>query len=70
MLGWKLDARGLLLLLPFDKYLAWAQNLSDIIRTGTVTLKQLESLIGRLNHAGYVVPLCRHFLTRLRRRLE
>lgn len=59
-----------LLLLPFVKYLAWVQDLSDIIRTGTVTLKQLESLIGRLNHAAYVVPLFRHFLTRLRRRLD
>ena len=70
VLGWILDAIALLLLLPFDKYLAWEQDLSDIIRTWTVTLKQLESLIGRLNHAAYVVPLSRHFLTRLRRCLD
>ena len=70
MLGWTLDTRALLILLPFDKYLAWVQDLSDIMKTGKVTLKQLEFLIGRLNHAAYVVPLSRHFLTRLRRRLE
>jgi len=34
------------------------------------TTKALESIIGRLNHAAYVIPLSRHFLDRLRSRLE
>jgi hypothetical protein len=32
----------------------------------TITTKSLEVTIGRLNHAGCIVPLARHFLSRLR----
>ena len=35
-----------------------------------VTRKELESLIGRLNHASYVIPLSRHFLSNLRSKLQ
>ena len=35
-----------------------------------VTAKELESTIGRLNHAAYVVPIARHFLGRLYRASE
>ena len=27
----------------------------------------MDSLIGRLNHVGYIIPQARHFLSRLRR---
>lgn len=30
----------------------------------------LEQLIGRLNHTSHVLPTARHFLTRLRHRIE
>ena len=33
-------------------------------------VKALESIIGRLNHAAYIIPLSHHFLNRLRSRLE
>ncbi|OEU08864.1 hypothetical protein FRACYDRAFT_249209 [Fragilariopsis cylindrus CCMP1102] len=35
-----------------------------------VTRKELESLIGRLNCASYVIPLSRHFLSNLRSKLQ
>ena len=35
-----------------------------------VTREELESVIGRLNHASYVIPLSRHFLSNLRSKLQ
>lgn len=35
-----------------------------------VSTKMLESLIGKLTHASYVIPLARHFLYRLRQKLK
>jgi hypothetical protein len=70
VLGWELNTQLLLVLLPFDKFAAWTSDISDAIRTRTITLGELHSLVGRLNHAAYVIPLSRHFLGRLRQRLH
>jgi hypothetical protein len=70
VLGWTLDARRLLVQLPQDKFIAWSADLSDSIHAGRITLGALETLVGRLNHAAYVIPLARHFLGRLRQRLH
>jgi hypothetical protein len=69
-LGWELNTRVLLITLPFDTFVAWTDDLSNAIRTRRTTLGDLHSLVGRLNHAAYVVPLSRHFLGRLRDRLH
>ena len=70
VLGWLLDARRLMVGLPDDKYKAWSNDLEEVIESGQVEFSQLESLIGRLNHASFVIPLSRHFLNELRWRLE
>jgi hypothetical protein len=69
VLGWALNTRSLTILLPFDKFEAWSSDLRAIIKPGKTSFGELESTIGRLNHAGYVIPLSRHFLTRLRLRI-
>ena len=69
VLGWLLDTRRLLISLPEDKHRAWADDLSQIIKEGRTTLEALEQMIGRLNHAAYLIPLSRHFLNRLRWRI-
>jgi hypothetical protein len=66
VLGWLLDTRRLLVALPEDKYLAWTLVLDEIILKRHCTKQKLESLEGQLNHAGYVIPLARHFLPRIR----
>jgi hypothetical protein len=33
-------------------------------------MAELQTLVGRLNHASYIIPLARHFLRRLRQRLH
>jgi hypothetical protein len=69
VLGWDLNTRSLTILLPFDKFEAWTSDLNSIVETGKTTFGELESTVGRLNHAGYVIPLSRHFLNRLRLRI-
>jgi hypothetical protein len=70
VLGWVLDTHLLLIQLPGDKFIAWTTDIASVLETGTVTFGSLESIVGRLNHAGYVIPMSRHFLNRLRLRLE
>jgi len=69
VLGWTVDTRRMLVLLPRDKYLAWIGDLNTTIEAGKATIGELQTLIGRLNHASLLVPLSRHFLNGLRDRI-
>jgi hypothetical protein len=69
VLGWSIETLSLVVRLPDDKFIAWSVDIAEILRTGTVTFGDLESCVGRLNHAAYVIPLSRHFLRRLYRRI-
>ena len=66
VLGWLLDARRLLVSLPDDKYSAWLSTLETIIEKKGCMKEDFDTLEGQLNHAAYVIPLARHFLTRIR----
>ena len=57
VLGWLIDTRKLIIILPNDKYLAWRNDIQKIIDDGNVTIEELESVISRLNHVSYVLPL-------------
>jgi hypothetical protein len=70
VLGWTIDTRRLLVVLPQDKFLAWSGDLRETISSRRISNEGLLSLIGRLNHVSFLIPLSRHFLTRLRRRLS
>jgi hypothetical protein len=70
VLGWILNTHFLLIKLPGDKFVAWSSDIASVLETGSATFGDLESLLGRLNHAGYVIPMARHFLNRLRLRIE
>jgi len=70
VLGWEIRTRDLKIALPYDKHLAWREDLVAIIRAARVSRKELESMIGRLNHASFVIPLSRHFLNEIRRKCE
>ena len=67
VLGWLIDTHRLLLRLPADKHQRYKMEIEEILscKEPKVTLKTLESLIGKLTHASYVIPLARHFLYRL-----
>ena len=66
VLGWFLDARRLLVSLPDDKCSAWLLTVDQIIKNKGCSKEDFDSLEGQLNHAAYVIPLARHFNTRIR----
>ena len=69
VLGWQVNTRALEVSLPADKFRAWLEDLDATIKDKVTTVESLESTIGRLNHASYLIPLSRHFLNRLRGRI-
>lgn len=66
VLGWELDTRKLQVALPVDKFRAWSEDIERIIRDGKASKEVLATAVGRLNHASYLIPLSRHFLSDLR----
>ncbi len=66
VLGWLIDMRCLLLSLPDNKFVAWTEILLSVLKQGTTTAKEMESIIGRLGHIGMAVPFVHHFLSQLR----
>ena len=67
ILGWLYDTRRLLISLPDSKTFTWIDSITDLIARGETTASELETIIGRLNHIGYILPTARHFLSRLRK---
>ena len=70
ILGWVIHSSKFRIYLPTDKYLDWSEDINTLLSQDTVRTKNLESTIGRLNHAGHILPLGRYFLNRLRFRLQ
>jgi hypothetical protein len=70
ILGWQVNTRKLTIALPEKKYRRWREDISSYIRSKKISHKNLESLIGRLNHAATACPLMRYFLNRVRKTLE
>ena len=66
-MGWLYDTRCLLISLPDSQTIAWIDSITDLITRGETTSSDLETIIGRLNHVGYVLPTALHFLSRLRK---
>jgi len=70
VLGWEVNTRRLSVSLPESKYVAWESDLAEAIKNRGISSGELESLIGRLNHASFLVPLSRHFLGEVRKRIK
>jgi hypothetical protein len=66
ILGWLFDFRRLLVSLPENKFTAWTDAITDILKRMESTAKELEKNIGRLVHLGMIIPAIHHFLSRLR----
>jgi len=59
ILGWLLNTRSLTISLPTKKFSHWNQDLALMIKSKKTSCKDLEKLIGRLNHAATACPLMR-----------
>jgi hypothetical protein len=66
VLNWMIDTHRLKLRLPPDKYEAWTQDLIRIRTSRVATYEGIDSLVGKLNHAAFLIPLPHHFLSRFR----
>ena len=66
LLGWFYDTRRLRISLPSNKFKAWSNQVRDLIKSRQTSFSALDTLIGRLNHAAYVIPTARHFMSRIR----
>jgi hypothetical protein len=65
ILGWLIDFRRLLIILPDNKFTAWTKAIEDILNEGSATAKILETNIGRLVHLSMAIPSIHHFMSRL-----
>ena len=66
ILGWIVDTCHLQIELPANKHTAWTTAIHSLLTADRVTFKELEKLLGHLNHASFVIPLACHFLGWLR----
>jgi hypothetical protein len=70
VLGWLIDTHRLLILLPDNKFTAWMDDLQRFLRHQRCSHEDLDTLVGRLNHTAAIIPLSRHFLGRIRERID
>jgi hypothetical protein len=70
VLGWQLNGRLLAIALPDDKFDAWSSDTKNMIKHRSTTFGELDTTVGRFNHAAHIIPLARHFLNRLRLRIQ
>ena len=65
-LGWNINTRKMTIALPPKKFNRWIKELGDTIFRKKVSFANLESMLGRLNHAASACPIMRYFLSRIR----
>ena len=66
-LGWEFQSRAFLIALPDDKARAWTRQIINTLSQASISWDEAKTLVGRLNHVGYIIPSARHFLNRIRR---
>ena len=65
VLEWVYNTCKLCVILPKLKFISWTKTIHDILTKDETKAKNLETIIGRLNHTASIIPLARHFLTRV-----
>ena len=64
--GWEINTRKFLIALTCDKLDTWTASIKHILINKETNDKETDTLIGRLNHTGYIIPHSRHFLHPIR----
>ena len=65
VLGWTIDTRRLTVSLPKSKYDIWLHDIQRVQKARRASTDLLATIEGRLNHTASILPMARHFLTRL-----
>ena len=67
-LGWLINTRLLTIALTPDKEAAWRAEVENMIASRkAVKLRDIQRLLGRLNHVCFVIPNAKHFMNNLRK---
>ena len=66
VLGWELNSRSLSVHLPLHKFKAWIEQISSFLTRKTSNIKDIQSILGRLENISVMVPMMAHFLNNLR----
>ena len=66
VLGWTINTRTLMISLPTTKFTMWTDDIHRILMARRSSTDLLSTIEGRLNHTATILPMARHFLTRLR----
>ena len=68
VLGWRINMQSFNIGLPVDKFKAWSHDTIAVnIQSRWVTFNELNTLVGKRNHAGNIIPLSHYFLNSIRR---
>ena len=65
-LGWTINTRTMRVSLPNIKAMKWIGEINETLYLKAVNFKKLEKLIGKLNHAAFIIPFSQYFLNRIR----
>jgi hypothetical protein len=65
ILGWLINFRQFLIILPENKYKAWTTAIKTMLLEGTTTAKELETNIGKIVHLKMAISFVHHFMSRL-----
>lgn len=65
LLGREINTRYLMISLPENKYIKRTRSIISLLLSTRVSLTQLKSFIGRLNHVTNIISILRHFIGRL-----
>ena len=64
-LGWTLDSRRLLVHLPFHKYKAWRNQITDMLEGNSTNEELLGTIVGRLENVAIIISMMGHFLNNI-----
>ena len=66
VLGWQINSRALTVHLPEHKFKAWSSQLDSFSSRKSSNLKDIQSVLGRLENIAIMIPMMAHFLNNLR----
>ena len=69
-LCWDINTQYMRISLPEEKKTDWKNDKKEALASTKIKTDTLESLIGKLNHAAYVIPTERYLLNWLRHLLN
>ena len=66
VLGWDVNTRKLLVSSPKHKHVPWSSQLQGFLSRKTLSLEEIQSLLGRLGNIAILIPMMGHFLNNIR----